>query len=140
MAALIDDQQAIIENLLYMISCRDLDEAYYLLAIINSLTLEGAVRDFRSTGQFGARHVHKHLWKLPIPEYDSSNESHAGLSRLVETAAEECELLLAELVVLNGDDWLTVEHARSSLRHGWQPGSVTGQAIGSAVEKLLTEN
>ena len=21
-------------------------------------------------GQFGARHLHKHLWKLPIPEFD----------------------------------------------------------------------
>ena len=139
-AALIDDQQAIIENLLYMISCRNMDEAHYLLAIINSVALEKAAKDFMPTGLFGARHLHKHLWKLSIPEYDASNETHAALSRLGETAAAECELLLAELVALNGDDWLTVEHARSSLRHGWQPASPTAQAIESAVEKLLTEN
>ena len=117
-----------------------MDEAHYLLAIINSRALEDAVRDLMPKGLFGARDLEKHLWKLPIPEYDASNETHAALSRLGETAAAECEILLAELVALNGDDWLTVEHARSSLRHGWQPGSVTAQAIESAVEKLLTEN
>ncbi len=136
-AALIASSEAIVDTTLYQAPCGSTDEAYYLLAIINSLTLEAAVSDFRPTGLYGARHLHKHLWKLPIPEYDTSNEKHAALSQLGRTAARECQELISELVELNGEDWLTVEHARSSLRHGWQPGSATAQAIEAAVPGLL---
>lgn len=41
------------------------------------------------------------------------------------------------LTALSGDDWLTVEQARSNLRHGWQPGSATAQDIEKAVRELL---
>ena len=136
-AALIADNRAIVDTTLYQVICRNLDEAYYLLAIINCVALETAVRNFMPTGLFGARHLHKHLWKLPIPEYDAENENHAELSRLGHTAAQECRKLIAELTLLNGKDWLTVELARSGLRNGWQPGSATAQAIEAAVRHLL---
>lgn len=32
------------------------------------------------------RHVHKHVWKLPIPEFDPLVASHARLSELAEVA------------------------------------------------------
>ena len=136
-AALIDDAQAVLDTTLYQVTCRDLTEAHYLLAIINSLALEEAVRDFMPTGQFGARHLHKHLWKLPIPEYDAANESHAALSRLGQEAGQECREALDVLIALNGPDWLTTANARSGLRNGWQQTSETAQAIEQAVGKLL---
>ena len=139
-AALIPDGQAIVDTKLYQVTCRTLGEAYYLLAIINSRALEAAVDDFMPKGLFGARDLHKHLWKLPIPEYDSGNKNHAALSRLGKTAAQEAEAVIAELTALNGEDWLTTANTRSSLRNGWQGGSATAQAIESGVEKLLTEN
>ena len=46
-------------------------------------------------------------------------------------------LTLDVLVALNGEDWLTVEQARSNLRYHWQPGSPTAQAIEKAVGELL---
>ena len=137
-AALITDAEAMADTALYQVTCRDLSEAYYLLAIINSVTMEEAVKDFMPTGLFGARHLHKHLWKLPIPEYDASNEKHAELSRLGRNATQECRTLLDKLVELNGDDWLTTTNARSSIRNGWQPASPTAQAIEVAVTELLT--
>ena len=136
-AALISDGWAIVDTSLYQITCRDLNEASYLLAIINSRTLEEAVRDFMPTGLLGARHLHKHLWKLPIPEYDASNEKHVQLSRLGRKAEQECRALLDKLVALNVEDWLTSTNARSNLRNGWQPGSPTAQAIEEAVAELL---
>ena len=77
-AAIIRDDRALIDHLLYWIPCRDGDEANYLLAIINSDTLQEAVQPFMSKGQFGARDLHKHLWKLPIPEYDPGRQLHVG--------------------------------------------------------------
>ena len=136
-AALISDGGAIVDTSLYQITCRDLNEASYLLAIINSRALEEAVRDFMPTGLLGARHLHKHLWKLPIPEYEASNEKHVQLSRLGRKAEQECKALLDKLVALNVEDWLTSTNARSNLRNGWQPGSPTAQAIEEAVGELL---
>ena len=72
--------------------CADADEAHYLMAIINSAALEDAVEPFRPTGRFckgGARDLHKHLWKLPIPRCDPSNASHAASSQTVAKTRRE---------------------------------------------------
>ena len=137
-AGLVPDSDAIIDTTLYQVSCLNVDEAYYLLAIINSDALAKAAKPFCSTNWAKEiRHLHKHLWKLPIPEYDSGNGKHAALSRLGETAAQEAEAVIAELAARNGEDWLTAANARSSLRNGWQGGSDTAQAIERAVRELL---
>ena len=139
-AALIVDGQAILDRKLYQVTCRNLEEAYYLLAIINSQTLERVVSNFMPKGLFGARDLEKHLWKLPIPEYEASNKNHATLSLLGREAEQECQALLNKLTKLNGEDWLTTTNVRSNLRNGWQPGSPTAQAIEASVEELLNSS
>ena len=137
-ASLIDDATAILDRKLYQVSCRNYDEAYYLLVIINSHALEKAVENFMPRGLFGARDLEKHLWKLPIPVYDASNRLHARLPQLGRDAEQECRERLDKLVALNGEDWLTVERARSDLRNGWQVSSDTARAIEEAVDELLS--
>ena len=72
-ATLVNDNEAIIDSALYWITCKNVDEANYVMGIINSDVLRKAVKPMMPKGQFGARDLHKHLWKLPIPEFDSSN-------------------------------------------------------------------
>ncbi len=127
-AALIIDKQAILDRKLYQVTCQNLDEAHYLLAIINSNTLEAAVEDFMPKGLFGPRDLDKHLWKLPIPEYDADNETHVALSRLGRTAAQEA------------GEWVKdvdPAKARSALRNNWRPTSRTAAEIETAVGELL---
>ena len=62
------------------IPCRTTDEANYLLAIINSDVLRRAVSPLMSKGQYGARDLHKHLWKLPIPEFDPEQGLHVDIN------------------------------------------------------------
>ena len=81
-AVVLEDRNILIDYTLYRIECRSLKEAYYLSAIINSNTLSKKVRDLMPKGAFGARHLHKQLWRLPIPEYDSNESIHAALSSL----------------------------------------------------------
>ena len=69
-----------------------LQEANYLLAIINSDTLYDAVTPLMNKGQFGARDLHKQLWKLPIPEFDGGNPLHASLAKAGERAARAAEV------------------------------------------------
>ena len=137
-AALINDSEAILDRKLYQVTCRDLDEAHYLLAIINSDALAKAAKPFCTTNWAKEiRDLEKHLWKLPIPEYDASDRLHLELSRLGEEAARECREALDLLTALNGEGWLTTANARSNLRNGWQKSSETAQAIEAAVGKLL---
>ncbi len=132
-ATLISDDRAVLDETLYQVTSRNTDEAYYLLAIINSDTLATAVNQFMPKGLFGARHLHKHLWKLPIPEYDPKDTDHINLSRLGRRAAVEAQTVIANL----GTPPPSVTKARSTLRHQWQPNSPIAQQIETAVQQLL---
>ena len=87
-AAILSDNEAIVDYTLFWVTCKDLVEANYLLAIINSGTLYEQVMPLMAKGQFGARHLQKHLWKLPIPEFDSSVSLHVEISEAGEAAAK----------------------------------------------------
>ena len=132
-AAIISNDRAILDTKLYQVTCRSIDEAYYLLAIINSDILTVAVEPFRARGLFGARDLHKHLWKLPIPAYDPNNTDHVNLSRLGSRAAVEAEKVIAAL----GDPVPSVTKARSVLRHEWQPSSGVARGIEVGASGLL---
>ena len=132
-AALITDNKAILDTALYQVTCKNLGEAYYLLAIINSNAMFEAVVPLMPKGQFGARDLHKHLWKLPFPAYDPNDASHIDLSRLGQRSMIEAEAIIAPM----RSPTLTRDKARSTLRHEWQPNSPTAQAIETAVQQLL---
>ena len=85
-------------------------------------------------GQFGARDLHKHLWKLPIPEFDSSNGLHVEVSEAGKTAAAGAAKQLAQL--RQERDRVTVIIARRELRE-WLRSSDEGQAVEDAVGRLL---
>ena len=108
-----------------------MQEAHYLLAIINSQTLYEAATPLMSKGQFGARDLHKHLWKLPIPEYDPANPQHAAISEAGQAAAQEAARQLARLRQERGAK-LTVTIARRELRR-----SEEGAAVEGVVGRLL---
>ena len=50
-----------------------------------------------SKGQFGARDLVKHLWRLPIPEYDDSDSLHSELALAAENAAVGAKALWGEI-------------------------------------------
>ena len=134
-AAIIRNDRALIDHLLYWIPCRDGDEANYLLAIINSDALQEAVQPFMSKGQFGARDLHKHLWKLPIPEYDPGRQLHVEITQAGASAATGAADQLAALLKGRGGR-LTSTITRRELRK-WLRASDEGKAVETAVTRLL---
>ena len=132
-AAILHDNTALVENVLFWIPCRDIDEANYLLAIINSAALRDAVTPLMTKGLFGARDLHKRLWRLPVPRFDPDQGLHAAVAdagaAAVGGAAERLEKLRG--------DKLTVTIARRELRM-WLRTSTEGSAVETAVGKLLT--
>ena len=133
-AALSQDDETLIDYTLFWIVCKNLQEAYYLLAIINSEALYEAAKPLMPKGQFGARHLQKHLWKLPIPAFDRSNELHVAISKAGKAAASGAARQLASLRSERKD--LTVTIARRELRK-WLRDSRQGRAVEANVKKLL---
>ena len=133
-AAIIDDDAIIIDYKLFWIACKDEREAYYLLAIINSKPLYDAVTPLMSKGQFGARDLQKHLWKLPIPEFDPAVPLHAAIADAGQAAATGAAQQLADLRVTRPR--LTVTIARRELRK-WLRTSPEGKTVEDMVRKLL---
>ena len=126
---------ALVDETLYWITCKDLDEAHYLLAIINSDTLREAVGPFMPKGQFGARHLHKHLWKLSIPEYDADNALHADISDAGKAAAAGAASELARVRGERGED-VSVTIVRRELRK-WLRSSEEGKRVEVTAVELL---
>ncbi len=122
-------------SFVYNSPCKDTDEANYLLAIINSEALYEAVSGIMPKGQFGARHLHKHLWKLPIPRFDPAQELHVTIAEAGATAAAVAGKKLEELREQRGDK-LTVTIVRRELRK-WLRTSDDGRAVETRVGKLL---
>ena len=120
---------------LFWVTCKNSEEANYLLAIINSDALQEAVRPLMSKGQFGARDLQKHLWRLPIPEFDPAQKSHTAIAKAGATAAAAAKKKLAELRGQRSDE-LTVTIARRELRK-WLRTSPEGRAVENSVGRLL---
>ena len=131
-AAILQDNMALVENVLFWIPCRNTDEANYLLAIINSDALTEAVTPLMTKGLFGARDLHKRLWTLPIPKFDPEEELHTTIADAGAMAAVGAAAKLEEL---RGDK-LTVTKARRGLRT-WLRTSPDGRAVEAAVARLL---
>ena len=56
-------------------------------------------------GQFGnTRHLHKQIWKLPIPEYDGTEALHGEIAAAGEAAAAGAARELARLRADRGND------------------------------------
>ena len=134
-AALLRDNAAIIDHLLFWVTCKNEGEAYYLLAIINSRTLATAVNKYTTANWAGnTRDLHKHLWKLPIPEFDAADLLHLGISEAGEAAAVGAAKQLERL--RQDRPKLTVTIARRELRN-WLRASAEGKAVEEDVGKLL---
>ena len=135
-AAIILDDEALIDHLLYWVTCDGKQEAHYLLAVINSNALATAVNKFTTANWAGnTRDLHKHLWKLPIPEFDPANPAHKAVADAGWAAEEGAQRCLDRLRSDRGS--VTVRIARRELRK-WLQSSPEGQAAEVAVTKLLT--
>ena len=133
-AALLCNDRTLVDYTLFWIACASDREAYYLLSVINSDALYEAVVPLMPKGQFGARHLQKQLWKLPIPEFDPAVPLHTAIADAGEAAATGAAQQLAELRATRPR--LTVTIARRELRK-WLRTSPEGKTVEDVVEELL---
>ena len=134
-AAVIDDDQAIIDYKLFWVTCQTVEEANYLLAIINSETLAEAVNRYTTPNWAGkTRDLQKHLWRLPIPEFDGGDSLHVSIAGAGRQAAAGVERELGNL--RQRYPRLTVTIARREIRK-WLRESAEGKRVEEVVGLLL---
>ena len=119
--------------------CKNWTEADYIVAIINSNTLESQLEPLMPKGQFGARHVQKHLWRLPIPEFDSSDALHLEIAEAGAEAAIGAESVWREIEAERraAGKSVSVTIARREIR-AWLAESAEGKRVEALVERLLS--
>ena len=93
---------------------------------------QGIGRNYRICANAG--HLYRHLWKLPIPEFDGANALHIEVSEAGEAAAKGAAEQLAAL--RQERERVTVTIARRELR-AWLRASPEGAAVEAAVVRLL---
>ena len=96
-AALVTDDGVLVNYTLLWIACMDGNEADSLLAVININALYEFVKSLVPKGQFGARHLQKHSWKLAIPKFDPSEELHSAIAEAGARAATSAGKKLADV-------------------------------------------
>ncbi|WKA29329.1 N-6 DNA methylase [Bradyrhizobium roseum] len=128
-AAKIRDRRAVIENGLYWAATSTEDEADYLCAILNAPVTTELARPFMSYGK-DERDIEKHIWQLPVPEFNSDDAAHVALAKLGREAQS-----VAEKVTI--DPKLHFAASRRRLREALDQSSAM-QQINKIVFELLS--
>ncbi len=128
-AAIVRDQRAVVDHMLYWMTVSVVEEGQYLSAVLNSETARKRAEQFQARGQFGARHFDKVMFNLPIPKFNAEIELHSALV----VAAEEAERLVANIDLEKG---VKFQQARKLVRKALQEAGIS-QKIDDLVAKLL---
>jgi len=128
-AARLNNRRAVIEHKLYWATAASTAEALYLCAILNSATFTELVRPFMSYGK-DERDFDKHIWQLPVPLYDKTDELHSRLS----ARGAELEAAIGKLDLVPGRHFAAV---RRDIR-AFIAESEAGRDVEALVEELLS--
>lgn len=93
------DRQALslpllVEHKLYWAAFNNAGEARFVAAVLNSASVNDAIKPFQSTGLLGERDIEKKLLDLPIPLFNPKNATHLKLSELGSAAHRHAAALI----------------------------------------------
>ena len=133
--SLLEDSKAIVESAFIGLRAKRSRKLTIYWRLSTAKPSMRQLKPLMSKGQFGARDLHKQLWKLPIPEFNPTKPLHSAIADSGEAAAEGTANQLARLREERGPK-LTVTIARRELR-AWLHASAEGQAVEKVVGRLL---
>lgn len=129
LAAAIVTDESIIDHKLYWATVGSLEEARYLVAILNSDEITARVRPLQARGEHNPRDFDKYVWQLPIPLYDAAEQSHRRLADL----GAQAEQIAASIVIPAGTRFETLRRfVREAVRE-----APIGAAIEAEIRLLL---
>jgi hypothetical protein len=90
------DLEFIVDYKAFVFYSSNINEAYYLSAILNSSIPNELMKDFQSKGLFGARDVSKKILDIYFPRFEVANEVHQKLAELSESAHKKAAKYLED--------------------------------------------
>lgn len=106
-AALLDDPSIIIDHKAYWAVARSIEEARFLVAILNSATVLARIIPMQPRGWRDPRDFDNLVWELPIPEFDRRQALHQELA----DAAVEAERVAALVQLREGAHFMRQRRA-----------------------------
>ncbi len=88
------DFEFIVDYATYVFYAQSIGEAHYVVSILNSEVTNSMMKDFQSSGLFGARNVAKKILDVYFPRFVKGDDRHARLARLSETAHDKAAAFL----------------------------------------------
>lgn len=85
-AGVLTDVDAVIEHKLYWGAVASVDEATYLVTILNSNALLRRIQPLQARGEHNPRDFDKYVWQAAIPLYDATDSRHQQLVEIGNTA------------------------------------------------------
>lgn len=88
---------SILDHTMFYYETDELEEAYYLSAVLNSDVMNQKIKSFQAEGDFGKRHIQKLPLEFPIPTFDPDNSKHQELVQIAKRGEEKALKILPEL-------------------------------------------
>ena len=89
----------IVEHKLYWAPCSSEQEADYLTAILNSDSINIAIKPFQSTGLMGERDIEKKVLDLPFPSFNPEMQKHRDLASLGAQAKTKAATYVSSILM-----------------------------------------
>ena len=81
----------------YTYETEDRKEADYLVALLNSPTVDTLIKPMQARGLWGPRDITKKVWELPIPEFSPKDKAHLRLAEIAQACAEKVKEMVPGL-------------------------------------------
>jgi hypothetical protein len=72
-------------------------EGDYLVAVLNSPTVDTLIKPMQARGLWGPRDITKKVWELPIPQFNPADRAHLRLAEIAEACAEKVKEMVPTL-------------------------------------------
>jgi hypothetical protein len=128
-AARVESEDAIVEHKLYWAGLESIEEARFLVAVLNSPVATTRISHLQSRGEHNPRDIDKYVFQLPIPRFAPDDPLHARLTALGAHAEE-----VAAAVPI--DPARRFESLRRDVREALAADGVLAE-LDAAVEELL---
>ena len=87
-AAIVEDPMAVVEHMLYWAAAESMDEALFLVTVLNSNSLLKLIQPLQARGEHNPRHFDKYVWQAPIPLFSADDPLHKTIVEIGNRAQE----------------------------------------------------
>lgn len=84
----------VVDHMTYWYKAATLQEAHFLVALLNAPCVDAAIKRSQTRGLYGPRHIHRRPFEVcPIPPFDAANPDHLALAALSLQAHKQVKTL-----------------------------------------------